>query len=106
MAKRYLTRLLGLFGTKASRFGAEAILFPRCSSVHTFFMTRPILACGLCELGNDTYKVLWVQKLFPWQVSRRDRDTTAILEIGRNDHEDMLRLMNAQIIELSDERDC
>lgn len=104
VARRYLTRLLGLFSTKAARHGAEAILFPRCSSVHTFFMSHQILVCGLCEVGEGAYKVLWIQRLSPWRVSMRDRDTTAILEIANCERADMLRLAQAQIIELSDER--
>jgi len=64
IAESFVPRFLGLMGRR-SLSGDEGLLFPRCNSIHTFFMRFPIDVVFLDAQG----KVLTViEALRPWRM--------------------------------------
>lgn len=76
LARGLLSRLVGLLGTADLRPG-EALWIPRCRSVHSFGMRRPILCVFIDEEGV----VLHVVELAPWRMAVR-RSAAAVVEFS------------------------
>ena len=53
IASSFLKRLFGLMGKKEIDYG---MLFPKCNSIHTFFMKESIDVIGLDENNEVIYK--------------------------------------------------
>ncbi|MEF9841318.1 MAG: DUF192 domain-containing protein [Raoultibacter sp.] len=70
-----IQRVIGLMGRRTIDPHA-AYLFPRCASVHTCFMRVSIDLIFI----DETRRVLAVETLRPWHVSRRVKGTAAIIE--------------------------
>lgn len=51
-ADTYLKRLRGMIGRKPEGCEGDAFWFPACSSVHTFFMSRPLDVVFADERGK------------------------------------------------------
>ena len=67
VADDFLSRLKGLIGRKEFHPG-EGLLFPRCNSVHMWFMSIPIDVLFLAKQTSG-WEVLSVHpKLTPWKV--------------------------------------
>ena len=64
VAKRFFSRFMGLMG-RATLPEDEAILFPRCNSVHTFFMRFPI---DVVFVAKDGLVVEVVEAMAPWRL--------------------------------------
>src|SRR4051812_38799906 len=64
VARDFLSRFLGLMGRKRIATD-EALLFPRCNSIHTFFMRFPI---DIVFVGADGTVVDVVEGLRPWRL--------------------------------------
>ena len=76
-AKSFYKRLTGLIGQKNIDYG---ILFPKCNSIHTFFMKENIDVLGLDENNEVIYKY---ENLPKNKVIKINSDTkkTSILEM-------------------------
>jgi uncharacterized membrane protein (UPF0127 family) len=64
VARSYFERFLGLMG-KTGIPGDEALLFPRCNSIHTFFMRFPI---DVVMVGRDGRVVEVCESMGPWRM--------------------------------------
>ena len=53
IAKSFFKRLIGLMGKKDINYG---MFFPKCNSIHTFFMKENIDVVGLDENNEVIYK--------------------------------------------------
>lgn len=83
VASDFFSRFLGLMGRKTLPDN-EAIFFPHCQSIHTFFMRFPI---DVVSLGQDG-AVLHIRKnLKPWRVTLPEKGTCHTLEVrgGRSE---------------------
>ena len=65
VAKTFFSRLMGLMGRK-SIHSDEAILFPRCNSIHTFFMRVPI---DVIFVGRDGSVIEVLESLGQWRMT-------------------------------------
>lgn len=64
LARDFFSRFLGLMGrTDLPR--EEAVLFPKCNSIHTFFMRFPI---DVAFVSKDGTVVEVVEGLTPWRM--------------------------------------
>ncbi len=73
-AEGFWSRLIGFWPSPRCH-GVEAIVFPKCSSVHTFAMLRRIDVVFLDDLG----RVVRVEhRVPPWRVLRDSRATTVL----------------------------
>ena len=64
VATTFVPRFLGLMGRKG--LGAdEALAFPGCNSIHTFFMRFPIDVVFVAADGNV---VEVIERLYPWRM--------------------------------------
>lgn len=73
----FLERARGLIGAKRIR-PDEAWVFPRCRSVHTWFMSMAIDVVCLDAAGT----VLSVQTVEPWRLPKSAPGTANVLEAG------------------------
>lgn len=64
VADAFLSRLMGLMGKKQLD-PDEALVFPRCNSIHTFFMRMPI---DVVFVGAEGKVVEIVEALHPWRM--------------------------------------
>lgn len=64
IADAFLTRFMGLMGKKKLSTD-EAILFPKCNSIHTFFMRMPIDVIFVSKSGKV---VAVLESLAPWRM--------------------------------------
>jgi uncharacterized protein len=64
VATSFFSRLLGLMGRKELP-ADEAILFPRCNSIHTFFMRFPI---DVVFVSKDGEIIEVKESLPPWRM--------------------------------------
>ena len=78
IARRLPTRIVGLMGKR--HVGTIPILFPRCSSIHTYFMRVPVDV--LC-LDRHNKIVRLLENVRPWRVVFGGRATRSILEAQR-----------------------
>ena len=80
IANTFLKRLFGLMGKKEIDYG---MLFPKCNSIHTFFMKENIDIVGLDENFEVIYKY---ENLPPNKIIKikNDRKKTSILELPKH----------------------
>ena len=80
VATSFKDRLLGLIGKVNIDYG---MLFPRCNSIHTFFMKEPIDVVGL-DINNEViYKYENLDKNQIVSI-KSDQKKTSILELPKN----------------------
>lgn len=77
IANDFLSRFFGLMG-KRSLSPQQAMLFPTCNSIHTFFMRFPI---DVVMLGDQGKIVRIVESFRPWRVLLPVRDAKHTLEL-------------------------
>lgn len=80
IASSFLKRLFGLMGKKEIDYG---MLFPKCNSIHTFFMKENIDVVGLDENNEVIYKYENLPKNKIIKINY-DRKKTSILELPQN----------------------
>lgn len=80
IANTFYKRLTGLIGQKNINFG---MLFPKCNSIHTYFMKESIDIVGLDENNEVIYKY---ENLNPNRIIKIKNDIkkTTILELPSN----------------------
>ena len=88
------SRTRGLIGVRALR-RPDGLLIPRCSSVHTFFMSIPI---DLVYLNEELEVVKVVAALRPWRFSFGGRAAAQTLELPDGEAA-LLSLMTGQRID-------
>ena len=77
VADTFLSRLKGLLGRKELKQG-EGLLLPRCSAVHTMFMSIPIDVIFFLETGE----VLAIHEhLGPWKLASCGVHAASALEL-------------------------
>jgi len=74
-AESFIERFCGLMFKKDADY---AVLFRRCSSVHTFFMRFNL---DIVYLDKDDNVVKIVKNLKPWRVALPVKNAVSILEI-------------------------
>lgn len=78
IARSFLSRFMGLMG-RTELPKDEAILFPKCNSIHTFFMRFPIDVVMVDAKG----KVVAVREsLKPWRMTPPRFDVKHIIELS------------------------
>lgn len=82
-AHGFLSRLLGLMFRRD--LSAVRLWLPRCSSVHTFFMTGPI---DLVFLDRDRSVVRIVAGAKPWRFFFGGRRVDSVLELSAGEARD------------------
>ena len=80
IASSFYKRLTGLIGKKNIDYG---ILFPKCNSIHTYFMKENIDIIGLDENNEVIYKYENLDKNRVIKINS-DRKKTSILEMPAN----------------------
>ena len=80
-ATSFKKRLIGLMGKKNIDIG---MFFPKCNSIHTFFMKENIDVIGLDENNEVIYKE---ENISPNKIVKinNKRKNTSILELPKND---------------------
>lgn len=77
-AESFLSRIKGLMGSQ--KLSADkGLLIPNCRQVHTFFMNYTIDIIFL----DKKNKVIDIQTLSPWKVSRWMRKAQKVLEVPK-----------------------
>ena len=71
-------RLRGMIGRDFAQNGFEAMVFPSCSSIHTFFMTFPI---DVVFLGADNTVLKTHPGCRPWRPVVRCRGAQSVIEL-------------------------
>jgi len=64
VALSFCSRFLGLMGRKELP-ADEAVIFPKCSSIHTFFMRMPIDVVFVSASGEVVHQISALQ---PWKL--------------------------------------
>lgn len=68
VAERFFVRMQGLIGKNSLKSGA-GMLFPKCNSIHMWFMKFPIDIVFLKEIDQETYEVSSIRKSAPaWSL--------------------------------------
>lgn len=80
IAKSFYKRLMGFMGKKDFDYG---ILFPKCNSIHTFFMKENIDVVGLDENNEVIYKYENLGKNKVIKINY-ERKKTSILELPKS----------------------
>ena len=62
-AKSFVSRFMGLMGRKQIDPN-EAVLFPKCNSIHTFFMRFPIDVIMISDEGV----IIEIKETTPWRM--------------------------------------
>lgn len=75
-AQSFPVRLRGMIGRNFSNF--DAMVFPRCSSVHTFFMSIPL---DLVFLSGDGRVLKTVSDAQPWRPCFRCPGAKTVVEL-------------------------
>ncbi|NBX93179.1 MAG: DUF192 domain-containing protein [Proteobacteria bacterium] len=78
VAQSFFDRFLGLMGKKSIP-ETEALIFPKCSSIHTFFMRMNIDVVFVSETG-EVIRVF--QNLAPWRMILPVRGARHAIEMG------------------------
>lgn len=78
-AKTPIQQLRGLIGQKISL--GHALFLPNCPQIHTAFVAYPIDVAFCSGSESMGYRILSVQCLTPWQVSRLVRGATLAIEM-------------------------
>jgi uncharacterized membrane protein (UPF0127 family) len=85
IARSFFSRFMGLMGRK-SLPADEAILFPKCNSVHTMFMRFPIDVVLVDAQG----RVVGVDvAMKPWRMMMPRKNTKHIIELPANRSEEL-----------------
>ena len=79
IAKSFYKRLTGFMGKKNINYG---LLFPKCNSIHTFFMKENIDIIGLDENNEVIYKYENLPKNKVIKINN-SRKKTSILELPK-----------------------
>ena len=79
VANSFFKRLMGLMGKKDIDYG---MLFPKCNSIHTFFMKENIDVIGLDENNEVIYKYENLPKNKVIKINN-ERKKTSILELPK-----------------------
>lgn len=89
VAKSFWTRFMGLMGKKALPM-EEGILFPKCNSIHTFFMRFPI---DVILLSKEGIVEKTIRELKPWRLLWPQKNVRHVLEVspGFIDHQKISR---------------
>jgi uncharacterized membrane protein (UPF0127 family) len=77
-AESFVSRIKGLMGTKKLS-SDNGLLIPNCRQVHTFFMNYTIDIIFL----DSKNKIIEIQTLSPWKVSRWRRSAEKVLEVPK-----------------------
>jgi len=85
IAKGFFSRFVGLMGRK-SLSNEEAICFPRCNSIHTFFMRFPIDVVMVDEHGRI---INIVNAMRPWRFLPPKFRAKHIIEMKANRCEEL-----------------
>lgn len=80
VANDFKTRLIGLMNKTNINYG---ILFPKCNSIHTFFMKEEIDILGLNELNEIIYLKHNLSKNKIIKIPNKNKKTS-ILELPKN----------------------
>ena len=80
VAKTFKDRFLGLMG-KSFIPPKTGLFFPKCSSIHCFFMKVPIDVIYL----DKHLTVLYKETVQPWHIGKMVKYATHILELKEND---------------------
>lgn len=80
IANSFFKRLFGLMGKKNINYG---VLFPKCNSIHTFFMKENIDIIGLDENNEVIYKYENLPKNKIIKINY-ERKKTSILELPKD----------------------
>ena len=78
LATGFFSRFLGLMG-KRGISPEEAICFPKCNSIHTFFMRFPI---DILFLSKEGEVIEVVEALGPWRLLLPRRGVAHTLELA------------------------
>ena len=71
-------RLRGMIGRPFEQIGIDAMVFPACSCIHTFFMTFPI---DVIFLGADNTVLATYPDCRPWRLLIRCRGAQSVIEL-------------------------
>ena len=80
VADTFLSRFMGLMG-KSGIPEDEAVVFPRCNSIHTFFMRFPIDVVFVDD-GGEVVDV--VESMRPWKMLMPRRGARHTIEMQAN----------------------
>lgn len=80
VARKFFTRFFGLMG-KTHLPANQAIVFPKCNSIHTFFMRMPIDVVFVSATG-EVVRVL--NSLSPWKLLLPIKGAVHTIELGSN----------------------
>ena len=97
IANSFSKRLIGLMGKKDINYG---MLFPKCNSIHTYFMKENIDIVGLDENNEVIYKYENLDKNRIIKINY-DPKKTSILELPHNTSQS-LKLGNKLFLEFED----
>lgn len=78
LANDFFSRFRGLMGRRGLP-GDEAILFPRCDSIHTFFMRFPI---DVLLVSKEGVVVEVRESLRPWRMLLPKRGVKHVVELA------------------------
>ncbi len=76
-ASSFFSRFMGLMGRK-SLPAEEGILFPKCNSIHTFFMRMPI---DVLFVSDDGKVVEVMEGLAPWRMLLPRKGVKHVVEL-------------------------
>ena len=71
-------RLRGMIGRPFDQAGFDAMVFPSCSAIHTFFMTFPI---DVVFLGTENTVLKTYPDCRPWCPAVRCRGAQSVIEL-------------------------
>lgn len=77
-AVSFRDRLRGMIGRPFEQIGIDAMVFPSCSSIHTFFMTFPI---DVIFLGADNAVLATRPGCRPWRPAIWCRGAQSVIEL-------------------------
>lgn len=77
LANSFLPRLKGLMG-KRTLPDDEAVIFPNCNSIHTFFMLMPI---DVILVGRDGMVVRVIERMSPWRMTFPNTKAKHVIEM-------------------------
>ncbi len=85
VAESFYARLTGLIGKTNIDYG---ILFPKCNSIHTYFMKEPIDVIALNQNNEIIFKVEALPPNKVFKVQKKVQNT-AILELPHNSSQNL-----------------
>ena len=95
-ADSFLSRLIGLIGRRGLE-SDEALVIPKCSMVHCWFMRFPI---DVVFCSPENLIVAIEKAIRPWSASRYYSSATYVIEIGAG-RSDNLGLRMGDVIEIN-----